>query len=417
MKITIVGGGIGGMATALSLHARGVECSVYEQSTSIRELGVGINLLPHGVKVLDELGLMDRLDAIAIRTRELIMMDRHGNEVWRERRGLDAGHDVPQFSIHRGRLQGVLYEAVCDRLGEDAVHVDRQLFGFEQDDTCVKAAFAGRRGEIHNVRADALIAADGLHSVVRAAMYPEEGSPRWNGVMMWRGAMDWPAFLDGRTMIVAGGTHCKLVLYPIAPGSTPRHRLTNWAICAKVAEAGTAPPRRELWSRVGLRSELQPHLDRLRIAGLDLNALVDATSEFYEYPMCDREPLPAWSSGRVTLLGDAAHPMFPMGSNGASQAILDAHAVAQAIASESNVPAALRYYQDSRMPATTATVRLNRRGGPESIIDIVEERAPQGFEHIDDVITQREIRAVLNSYAAAAGFAKEPDKAVKWPLS
>jgi 2-polyprenyl-6-methoxyphenol hydroxylase-like FAD-dependent oxidoreductase len=112
MRILIIGGGIGGLATALSLHARGIDCVVYEQSGAIRELGVGFNILPHAIKVLAELDLLEELDAVAIRTRELIMMDRRGNEIWREARGLHAGYDVPQFSIHRGHLQGVLYRAV-----------------------------------------------------------------------------------------------------------------------------------------------------------------------------------------------------------------------------------------------------------------------------------------------------------------
>jgi 2-polyprenyl-6-methoxyphenol hydroxylase-like FAD-dependent oxidoreductase len=408
MSILIVGGGVGGLATALTLHARGIDCVVYEQSAAIRELGVGINILPHAIKVLVELDLLAQLDAVAIRTRELIMTDRRGNEIWREARGLHAGYDVPQFSIHRGHLQGVLYRAVCERLGETAVVVGRKLVGFEQDRDGALAHFGDQYGNhAETIRADGLIAADGIHSTVRAAMYPHEGPPRWNGTMMWRGATDWPKFLSGSSMIVAGGTDTKLVLYPIAPGAKPERRLTNWAVCSKIAEAGATPPRREDWSRAASPDELRPYLERFAVEYVDLRALVSATPTFYEYPMCDRDPLPRWSQERVTLLGDAAHPMYPMGSNGASQTILDAREIAQCLAATSDVAEAFRRYEDARRPTTARVVQMNRAGGPEGVIDVVERLAPEGFSRIDDVIGRDELEAMLKSYANAAGFGKE----------
>ncbi|HET9446098.1 MAG TPA: flavin-dependent oxidoreductase [Steroidobacteraceae bacterium] len=408
MRILIVGGGIGGLTTALALHSRGVDCVVYEQSSAIRELGVGINILPHAIKVLVELDLLQALDAVAIRTRELIMTDRRGNEIWREARGLHAGCDVPQFSMHRGTLQGLLYRAVRERLGESAVVAGRQLVEFEQDRAGVLARFCDQSGKhAQTRRADGMIAADGIHSTVRAAMNPHEGPPRWNGVMMWRGATQWPKFLSGSSMIVAGGVGAKLVLYPIAPGATPEQRLTNWAVCSKIAEAGATPPRREDWSRAASRDELQPHLERFALDHVDLRALVAATPTFYEYPMCDRDPLPEWSRERVTLLGDAAHPMYPMGSNGASQAILDAREIAQCLATTSDVAQAFRAYEDARRPTTTRVVQMNRVGGPEGVIDVVERLAPEGFSRIEDVIARDELEAMLKSYATAAGFGKE----------
>jgi 5-methylphenazine-1-carboxylate 1-monooxygenase len=408
MRILIVGGGIGGLATALTLHARGIDCVVCEQSAGIRELGVGVNILPHAIKVLVELDLLQELDAVAIRTRELIMTDRLGNEIWREARGLHAGYDVPQFSIHRGRLQGVLYRAACERLGETAVVVGRKLVDFKQDRDGVLAQFCDQSGNFaQTLRADGLIAADGIHSTVRAAMNPNEGPPRWNGTMMWRGATEWPKFLSGSSMIVAGGTDAKLVLYPIAPGATPERRLTNWAVCSKIAEAGATPPRREDWSRAASPDELQPYLERFAVEHVDLGALVAATPTFYEYPMCDRDPLPGWSRERVTLLGDAAHPMYPMGSNGASQTLLDAREIAQCLATTSDVAQAFRAYEDVRRPTTARVVQMNRNGGPEGVIDIVERLAPAGFSCIDDVIGREELEAILKSYATAAGFGKE----------
>ena len=222
MKVIIAGGGVGGLVTALMLHARGIDCEVFEQADVIRELGVGINTLPHAIKELAELGLLDRLDAVAIRTYELFYTNRFGQEIWREPRGLDAGYDVPQFSIHRGRLQGVIFQAVRARLGESRIHMNCRLGSFTQDDGGVTAYFFDRNGtHQHTARGDVLIGADGIHSTVREKLYPNEGAPRWNGVILWRGAIDWPAFLTGRSMVIAGGLSAKMVMYPIAEGSRP----------------------------------------------------------------------------------------------------------------------------------------------------------------------------------------------------
>ena len=217
MKVIIAGGGVGGLVTALMLHARGIDCEVFEQADTIRELGVGINTLPHAIKELADLGLLDRLDAVAIRTYELFYTNRFGQEIWREPRGLDAGYDIPQFSIHRGRLQGVIYQAVRARLGELRIHMNCRLGSFSEDEGGVTAYFFDRAGAHRfTARGDVLIGADGIHSVVREKLYPKEGAPTWNGLMLWRGAQDWPAFLTGRSMVVAGGLAAKLVIYPIA---------------------------------------------------------------------------------------------------------------------------------------------------------------------------------------------------------
>src|SRR5262245_20029512 len=249
MKVIIVGGGIGGLTTALMLHARGIDCEVYEQSDGIRELGVGINTLPHAIKELAGLGLLDRLDAVAIRTRELIYANRFGQEVWREPRGTDAGYDVPQFSIHRGRLQGVIYHAVRARLGEARIMTGHRLGALCQEEGGVTAYFFDRNGaHRHTARGDVLVGADGLNSQVRDVFFPGEGPARWNGIMLWRGAIEWPAFLDGRSMIVAGGLAAKLVVYPIAEGTRADRRLTNWAVAAKISGDASAPRRKEDWS-------------------------------------------------------------------------------------------------------------------------------------------------------------------------
>lgn len=407
MKAIIVGGGVGGLTTAIMLQARGIDCEVYEQADAVRELGVGINTLPHAIKELTELGLLDRLDAAAIRTHELIYANRFGQEIWREPRGLDAGYDVPQFSIHRGRLQNVIYQAARARLGESKIHTGHRLRAFQQDDGGVTAYFFDREGSHRaTARGDVLIGADGIHSVVRNTLYPNEGPATWNGIMLWRGAIDWPMYLDGRSMIVAGGLAAKFVIYPIAEGTRDDRRLTNWAVTARVGDGNTPPPNKEDWSRPGRLEDLMPHVKRFNIPHLDAQHMIEATPEFWEYPMCDRDPLPRWSHGRVTLLGDAAHPMYPVGSNGASQAILDARALADHLVKAEHPMQALWAYDQDRLPPTAQIVRMNRTGGPEGVIDVVEELAPDGFSNIDDVLSYDDRKAIVRGYASTAGFAQ-----------
>ncbi len=406
LPILIVGGGIGGLACALELHRRDLECVVFEQSAQIRELGVGINTLPHAIGELAELGLLDRLDAVAVRTYELIYMNRLGQQIWHELRGIDAGHAVPQYSIHRGALQGVLRDAVIERHGSATIRTGRRLASFEQDDEGVTAQFVDLAGvPVEKVRGAALIGADGIHSTVRSALVPGEGPPRWNGTMLWRGATDWPEFLTGRSMIIAGGMEAKVVLYPIVPGAAGDRRLTNWAVMARTGSEGTPPPGRQDWSRPGHLDQVLPHVRRFSISEVDVPALIRATPLFYEYPVCDRDPIGRWSHGRVTLLGDAAHPMYPVGSNGASQAILDARALADTLAGTRDVAAALRRYEDARIGPTSAIVHANRSGGPESVIDAVEALAPDGFNDVATVLSYAEREAIVRGYAQKAGFA------------
>jgi 2-polyprenyl-6-methoxyphenol hydroxylase-like FAD-dependent oxidoreductase len=406
VKVIIVGGGIGGLVMALMLHARGIECEVFEQSETVRELGVGINTLPHAIKELKELDLLDLLDAVGIRTHELIYTNRFGQEIWREPRGLDAGYDVPQFSIHRGRLHGAIFQAVRSRLGESRIHTGHRLGSFRQDEGGVTAYFFDRNGRyLRSVTGEVLVGADGIHSHVRAALYPDEGPARWNGSMLWRGAADWPKFLTGRSMVIAGGMAAKLVVYPIGEGAREDRPLTNWAVLVKVGEGGV-PPGKEDWSRPGRFEDLMPHVQRFRIPYVDAKALIEATPEFWEYPMCDRDPLPRWSHGRVTLLGDAAHPMYPVGSNGASQAILDARCLADWLKTAEHPLQALWAYERDRLPPTAQIVRMNRSGGPEGVIDAVEQRAPDGFDNIDAVLSFEERKAIVRGYAGAAGFAQ-----------
>jgi 2-polyprenyl-6-methoxyphenol hydroxylase-like FAD-dependent oxidoreductase len=409
MKVLVVGGGIGGLATALSLHSVGIEAEVFEQTCEIHEIGIGINILPHAVKQLAALGLLPALDRVGIRTRELIYMNRLGQTVWQEPRGMDSGYDTPQFSIHRGKLLGVLHRAALERLGPAHIHADCRLVGFDERAGRAVARFERRGGERFEEAGDALIGADGIHSTVRSTLYPDEGPPAWSGMTIWRGATEWAAYRDGRTMVIAGGNAAKFVFYPIhADPAKPDTRLTNWAIMARTGDAAKPPPRRERWNRVGQLDEVMPFVrDSFRLDFAEPESLIETTGTFYEYPNCGRDPLPRWSSGRVTLLGDAAHPMHPNGSNGASQAILDGRSLASHLTSCTSVVEALAAYDAERRPATAGIVLSNRKGGPEGVIDVVEARAPDGFDDIDKVASYAERKMIVRGYASLAGYATD----------
>ena len=400
MNVLIAGGGVGGLALALMLHQRGIACAVLEAAPAVKPLGVGINTLPHAIRELAALDLLPALDAVAIRTRELRYLNRFGQEIWKEPRGVWAGHEVPQFSIHRGHLHQVLWQAAEARLPVGALLRNARMQSFAQDEAGVTAQLVDGR----SLRGDVLIGADGIHSAIRAHLHPDDGGIRWNGIQMWRGAVEWPAFEGGDTMIIAGDMKEKLVLYPIAPGASAATRLTNWVVCAQIGDASKPPPRREDWSRPGQLDEVLAHVARFRIPFLDVAALVRATGEFWEYPMCDRDPLPFWTERRVTLLGDAAHPMYPVGSNGASQAVLDARCLADLLATQAP-EAALAAYAAERLPKTAEIVRANRKGGPERVVDEVSARAPDGFARLEDVISREELAAIAGGYAQMAGFA------------
>ncbi len=411
MKVIIVGGGIGGLTAALMLHSRGIETTVYEQAAEIRELGVGINALPQAINELANIGLLDELDRVAIRTNKLYYLNHLGQEVWVEQRGMAVGHPVPQLSIHRGRLQNVLLQAALSRLPAGSILTDHKLVAFAQAGAGVTAKFARTDGTNVESHGDVLIGADGIHSFVRSQLVPNEGPPVWTGLMNWRGALDWPVFLDGRSMIVAGGLESKIVAYPIAPGETPDTRLTNWGVISRAGAPGLPPPRRENWSRAGSWDDLWPRINHFQVKEVDLIGLIRNSPSILEWPLCDRDPLERWSFGNVTLLGDAAHPMYPVGSNGASQAILDARALADCLASARSPVEALQAYDAMRRPPTSEIVLNNRLGGPEGVIDAVEALAPNGFSDVDAVLPRAKREAIVRSRAGAAAVRDRANEA------
>jgi len=398
MRVAIIGGGIGGLATALSLHAAGIDCDVYEAVPQIKPLGVGINLLPHAVRELSELGLADALAATAIETEKLIYANRFGQEIWQEPRGRAAGYNWPQFSIHRGALQVILLQAVTSRLGPSRVHTGAQARRVGPSSVTFQS------GE--TVEADVIVAADGIHSALRAQFYPDEGPPKWNRRVLWRGVTEAEPFLGGRTMVMAGYQNQKFVCYPISREATARGRsLINWI--AELRIGGMADWRREDWNRVGRLEDFLPDFESWHFGWLDVPAVIRDASHIFEYPMVDRDPVARWTFDRVTLLGDAAHPMYPIGSNGASQAILDARILAHALATTRSINAALALYEDNRRPGTSRLVLANRANGPEQVMQTVHERAPNGFTQLSAVVSVEELETTAERYKQIAGFDRE----------
>ena len=406
-EVLIVGGGIAGLATALSLHAEGIDVAVRESVPEIQPLGVGINLLPHAIRELDALGVLDELESVGIASTTLAYFSARGQLIWEESRGRAAGYQWPQLSLHRGTLQMVLHDTAVERLGADRVVPGRHLTAIDHHDSGATAHFECRdgSGDTESVDAAIVVAADGIHSTVRQQRFPHEGMPLWNGALLWRGAVEYDPILDGRTMVWAGHPDQKFVAYPIRDLGNGK-QLVNF-----IAEYRTDDRElleREDWNRAGNLDDFAPRFDDWVFDWLDIPELLRSAPGTFLFPMVDRDPLDHWTEGRVTLIGDAAHPMYPIGSNGASQGILDARVLAGCIRSHRNDPdRALAVYEAHRRPATSAIVLANRGLGPEMPMRLVHERAPEGFNHIDDVISPEEILEVTNGYRRTAGFALE----------
>jgi 2-polyprenyl-6-methoxyphenol hydroxylase-like FAD-dependent oxidoreductase len=400
--VLIVGGGIGGLTLALSLHQAGISARVFEAAPEVQPLGVGINILPHGMRELCELGLQEALAACAIETRELAFYSRHGQFIYKEPRGRYAGYDWPQLSIHRADLHKVLLDATLKRLGRDAVRLDHRCLKAEQDSAGVALHFDKAEPQ----RGKVAVGCDGIHSALRWQLYPDQGPPKYSGVNMWRGAVRWPAFLSGDTMVSTGWmTVGKTVIYPVRPGTpeTAGLPLINW-----VAEIERPEAVRQDWTGRGKLSDMMPAFAGLTFDWLDISGMIESTEEILEYPMVDRDPLPRWTFGRITLLGDAAHPMYPRGSNGAGQSIIDARYLTGQIRKHGATEQALQSYEAVRGPATANVVLANRNNPPDAILREVWQRSGgRRFERIEDVISATELQAISDRYKKVAGFDRE----------
>src|ERR1700737_4707180 len=404
--IIIVGAGIGGLTLGLALHAAGIPCRIFESAAAIRPIGVGINLLPHATKELAALGLEQALAQVAIATQDSTFFNRFGQLIYQEPLGRAAGYDHPQFSIHRGDLQMVLLEAFRTRAGADRLLTGHHCVGVEQDDAGISVHFSPRPGAAtsHTVRGRAVIACDGINSAVRKQFFPSEGEPRYSGVNMWRGVTRWKPMLSGASMVRAGWlSHGKMGIYPIRSADADGLQLINW-----VAEIETPVYRKRDWNRPGAIDDFIGAFADWHFDWLDVPAFIRAADSVLEFPMVDQDPLPRWSFGRVTLLGDAAHPMVPRGSNGAGQAILDTRAMRSALLANEDPVAAFAVYEKERLEATTRIVLTNRTNPPAPILREVFQRTnDQPFAAIDDVISRDELVALSEGYKRISGYSKD----------
>jgi 2-polyprenyl-6-methoxyphenol hydroxylase-like FAD-dependent oxidoreductase len=401
MEVIVVGGGIAGLSLALSLHQAGIAVRVYEAVSELSPLGVGINLQPAAVRELTELGLGNELAKIGIPTRRLSYFNKFGQLIWSEPRGLSAGYKWPQYSIHRGQLQMLLLWATRERIGDSNICSGMRFVSLRESRDRVTATFCDSSGASIVDDADVLVGADGIHSAVRHHLHPGQGEPRFAQQMLWRAAVEAEPFLGEGTMIIAGHFHQRIVVYPMGGGTQRGRLLTNW-VCQK-SVAGPAPGRED-WNRQTSKEEVLADFGKWCFPWLDMPALIGQTLQIYEFPLVDRDPVATWTRGRVTLIGDAAHPMHPIGSQAGSQAILDARMLTSALHGTTNPVAALLRYDSERRPRMNDITLRNRCFGPEAALQLVEERAPNGFARIEDVVSRQELDAISSSFSEAAGL-------------
>lgn len=404
--VLIAGGGIAGLSLALTCHQIGVDAVVLESVRELAPLGVGINLQPNAVRELYDLGLEDELPKIGVSAKEWALAGRNGRDVWSEPRGLDAGYHWPQFAVHRGELQMMLYRQAVERLGVDAVRTASRVVHYENTADGVLVTIDRRDGTTEVLQGSLLVAGDGLHSAVRRQMHPTEGPPQWGGAILWRGTSHGPPIRTGASFVLAGTLPQRFVHYPIAePDPETGLQLQNW-----IAELTVDPTDREIdssWNKEVPLDTFLPAFEDWHFDWLDIPEFVRSAGRAWEFPMVDRDPVDRWVDGRVALFGDAAHVMYPVGSNGASQAIVDARVIGAQFVEHGIGPDALHAYQHALLDDMNSLVLRNRGAGPIALLGVVEERCGGEFDDIDDVIPREEREAFMERYKAAAGFARD----------
>jgi len=403
MNIAIVGGGIAGLSFALGLHKRGIDCDVFEAVTDIKEIGVGITLLPHAMRELAELGLQDTLEAVGIENLESVFYTQHGQYVYKEARGRHAGYTLPEIGIHRGKLHRILFDAAVSRLGADKVHTGMRCSAFSQNDNGVEIEFSNAHTQTSlKVQAQIAVACDGVNSVVRAQMHPQDALC-FAGINTWRGVTVHPPILTGKSYLRIGTVEVgKMVIYPIIDNVDGKgNQLINW-----VAELQKPNAAMNDWNRPGDPAVCAEIFKDWTFDFLNVPELILKADKVFEYPMVDKNALPFWTQGRVTLMGDAAHPMYPRGSNGSAQALIDARTLADQLAQHTDPKEALKAYEVLRLAPTAKVVETNRNVPPDFIIMKAQELSGgKPFRHIDDLITQDELRQISDHYKTVAGFA------------
>jgi 5-methylphenazine-1-carboxylate 1-monooxygenase len=406
MTVLITGAGIGGLSLALTCHQIGAPFKLFESVPELRPLGVGINLQPNAVRELYDLGLESALAKIGIATRELGFFSKKGLEIWTEPRGKLAGYDWPQYSVHRGQLQMMLYNALVERAGADCIETGWRITGFTNSKDGASVQMCGADGEVREVHGQVVIGADGIHSAIRAQMRPGEEPPIWGGAILWRGTTQAPAYRTNASMVMIGHDTQRVVAYPITlPNADTGLATINW-----IAELRFDPGagwNKEDWNREANTADFAPAFEEWRYGWIDTPSLISGAQRVYEYPMVDRDPIDSWTQGNVTLMGDAAHATYPVGSSGASQAIVDARRLGREFIDQGVGPDALQAYEATVLPLANKVISTNRGSGPDAVLQVVEDRCGGVFTNIDDVIPHDEMKAHAAKYKTIAGFAVE----------
>lgn len=402
MKVAILGGGIAGLGLALGLHERGIACDVYESVPEVKEMGVGITLLPHATKELAALGVLPQLEAVAIENLESVFYNRYGQYIYKELRGRHDGYATPELGIHRGKLHRILFDEVVKRLGTEHVHTGHRCIRVDQTEQHATVTFELATGGTHQVQADVAVACDGVNSTVRKQFFPDD-QVCFAGINTWRGVTVHKPILTGKSYMRVGSIDTgKMVIYPIVDNVDGQgNQLINW-----MAEIQRPDTKMNDWNKPGDARDCIDIFKDWKFPWLDVPNLILSAERVFEYPMVDKDALPQWSFGRITLMGDAAHPMYPRGSNGSAQGLIDARTLADLLSKTTDVVAALQQYQDVRLPTTAKIVQTNRTVPPDAIImkaDALSHGQP--FGHIDDLISQAELRQISDNYKQVAGFA------------
>ena len=403
MTVLICGAGIGGLSLGLSLQQLKIPFQIFESSVSIEPLGVGVNLQPNAVRELFALGLKDPLKGIGVQTEEFGLFSKKGLEIWTESRGLKAGYNVPQFSVHRGELQKLLYDTLIGRSKKSSVNLGIRATGFKNLSSSVELQYLNKNTKKNETfYGDILVACDGINSNIRKQLFPDEGDPLWNGAILWRGLTSASPFRTGASMVMIGHDMQRFVSYPISQKDSHGNAKINW-----IAELKFNPEKiymKSDWSKKVDKSKFIGSFTEWSFEWINPLSLISETSSIYEYPMVDRDPLEKWTFGRTTLLGDAAHPTYPVGSNGASQAIIDARKLAFHLKVNGLNETALLSYEEEMLPLTAKITLANRSSGPDALLQVVEDRCGGTFNNIQEIISQSELKNHSEKYKSVAGL-------------
>jgi 2-polyprenyl-6-methoxyphenol hydroxylase-like FAD-dependent oxidoreductase len=395
LHVALIGGGIGGLVTALYLQREGISCRVYEAAREYKPLGVGINLFPHAMRRLSELGVEPGIRRRGVEPKEFVWFNQFGQLIHQEDCGRHGGYEWPHFSIHRADLHEAIFEVVQARLGNDAVAMGRKCVHVDQDPRGVTVHFE----EGAPVSANVAIACDGFHSAVRRQFHPNEGPPAFAGINMWRGVTVNRPILSGASIVRVGPLRSGKFLCYVLRNHADGTQLINWA-----TEVRKDTWSENDWNKPGRLEDFIHYHEDWHFDWLDVPDFIRRSEFILEYPMVDRDPIERWTFGRVTLLGDAAHPMYPRGGNGGAQAILDAELLSRLLKTMPE-EAALKAYEADRLPKTAKIVLTNRSTPPDFIIETVDQlTGGKPFSRIEDVVSRDKLVEISENYKRIAAW-------------